>query len=121
MYRTLAKAAAGVSFGLVALLSLPATASARDWDDHYHVEQRCTGHGDRCALFRCDRDGDRCTRVSAWQVRRSDWDDRYRYQSYRRDRDDRHGGFITQRCDRDGDRCVTLRCDHDGDHCVQVH
>jgi hypothetical protein len=105
--------------GALAGFGMQSSAYARDWDDHYHLEQRCDRDGDRCAVYRCDADRDRCTRVSGYTHRRSDWDDQHRYQSYRPDHD-RGRGFITTRCDRDGDRCVTLHCDHDGDRCEPV-
>jgi hypothetical protein len=33
----------------------------------YRTMERC--YNDRCATFRCDADGDRCTRVSGWRYR----------------------------------------------------
>ena len=106
-------------FGVCGLIVAQPQASARDWDDHYHMVQKCDHDGDRCAIFRCDADGDRCVRTSGWRQRRSDWDEHYRYSGYYQDRDHR-GFFTTKRCDADGDRCVTVRCDRDGDRCETI-
>lgn len=110
--------------GAVAALTLSSlalgagAAQAQSWYGERTVE-RCSG--DRCATYRCDGDGDDCTRVTGWHYRYGasgyyyNRGNAYGYDAYRTD----YGRTMT-RCDGDGDRCATFRCDADGDRCTRV-
>ncbi|HWE44824.1 MAG TPA: hypothetical protein VG407_02260 [Caulobacteraceae bacterium] len=112
----LTQGAAVAALALSGLAFSSGAAGAQPWT---HVENHCSDYN-VCATFRCNDDGDHCTRVSEWRAgagadldrsyyyRHSDGDSRWATEDHR----------TMERCT--GNLCATYRCNIDGNDCIRL-
>lgn len=108
----LVQGAAVAALALSGLALSSSVAVAQAWT---HAEQHCSDEG-ACATFRCNDDGDHCTRVSDWRYGSADSDRSYYYSDDSRwATEDKR---TLERCN--GNLCATYRCNIDGDDCIRM-
>jgi hypothetical protein len=113
------RVAQGAVIAALALSGLSFSAGVAGAQPYTHTEDHCSDYN-VCATFRCNDDGDHCTRVSDWRTN-ADRDRGGYYYNHVNDevsRTETQDIRTVERCT--GNLCATYRCNIDGVDCIRL-